>query len=147
MLNRKQIESGLAVAVIVFITVGFSFEPHSYIDRLLQLRGTPYLTLDCANYICAARQHSHCGSADIFTGCHGSMVMVAEVKTLTEATSIPALQAGDVADFHGIHVAAYIGGGKWMDSNPDHNGVGDMNMHPSPSDLWYTGPVRIMRWK
>lgn len=117
-----------------------------YLGRLLSLKGTPYLTLDCARYICAAKKHSHCGSRDIYSGCNGSMAVVAEVKTLAEVQQLPNLQPGDVVDFHGIHVAAYIGEGKFMDSNPDRNGVDNMPLNPNPFDPWYNGPIRVMRW-
>lgn len=144
MLKVNKVAATVALAAVVLLTN--CDVPTGYVARLQALRGTPYLTLDCARYICAAKRHSHCGSAAIFSGCNGDMTLVKQVSTLAEAEALPVLQPGDVADFHGVHVAAYVGNGQWMDSNPDHSGVGTMDKQPNPHDLWYTGPVRILRW-
>ena len=57
------------------------------------------------------------------------------------------LEPGDIADFDGVHVAAYIGGGVSMDSDIAHGGVGPINLWMKPlSDPWFAGGVRILRW-
>lgn len=119
--------------------------PQTYIDRLKGLRGTPYAELDCAQFINAAHQPNlDCTSQDMYKGCFGTMAVVADVPTVDEAERLN-LQAGDVLDFHGVHVAVYVGDGQYMDSDPAHGGVGDMKVR-NP-DAWFQGPVRILRWK
>ena len=53
---------------------------------------------------------------------------------------------GDVAAFHGVHVAAYIGKGNWMDSDYRHGGVGVMRPNRRRGG-WFYGKVKILRWK
>jgi len=54
------------------------------------------------------------------------------------------LLKGDVIAFNGMHVAAYVGDGHFMDSDPIHEGVGPMKYHPN--DPWFTGRVKVLRW-
>jgi hypothetical protein len=57
-----------------------------------------------------------------------------------------ALLPGDVAAFHGVHVAAYIGNDTWMDSDCRHGGVGIMRRNRKPGG-WFYGEVKVLRWK
>ena len=82
----------------------------------------------------------------MFTGCDGKLRVIAEYGTIAEIDE-GALLPGDVADFHGAHVAAYIGDGVWMDSDPAHNGVGKINLKAKPqNDPWFRGNIRVLRW-
>ena len=118
-----------------------------YLSMLVALRGTSYWTLQCSSYITTAHHFRHCGAAEFWqNGCGGALVTVAEVSSI-EKIPVAKLQAGDVIAFHGVHVAAYIGDGKFMDSDPNHYGVGDMTPDAIHGDTWFTGKVRILRWK
>ncbi len=115
----------------------------SYLARLKKLAGTPYNKLNCSAYLCAARRHSPCSAAGIYAGCDGDLEVVAEVASLRETGSL-ALRPGDIIAFHGEHVAAYVGAGMFMDSAPEHDGVGMMK---PGADRWFDGPIRVLRWK
>lgn len=119
-----------------------------YLSTLHDLRGTSYWTLQCSTYITTAKHFGrHCGAAEFWkNGCGGALATVAEVPSLA-AVPVDSLQPGDVLAFHGVHVAAYVGNGHFMDSDPTHNGVGDMTPNAIKNDGWFTGKVKILRWK
>lgn len=73
------------------------------------------------------------------------MELVAQYGSLSQLD--PAvLQAGDVLDFSGHHVAAFVGDG-FMDSDPAHNGVARIDLGSKGGDNWFAGQVRILRWR
>jgi hypothetical protein len=117
---------------------------YNYVSRLLASLGVPYYRLNCSQYICMAKQQPYCNSADMYDGCYGALELIEQVPSLTEV-DYSRLRAGDIAAFHGAHVAAYITGRTWVDSDPEHGGVGIMKA--VPHDPWFSGPVRILRWK
>jgi hypothetical protein len=135
----------IAAVLLALTTMGAAPAPMDYVARLLALRGQSYFTLDCQKYIVAAKLHRDCGRAKgMFNGCDGDMEVIAEVPTLDDV-NVASLQPGDVLAFNQKHVAAYVGHGQFMDSDTRHNGVG--TMQPIKGDAWFSGPVRIVRWK
>lgn len=119
----------------------------SYLDMLKSLRGTSYWTLQCSTYITTAHHFHHCGAAGFWKdGCGGALAVVEQKRSLNEINPAE-LQPGDVLAFHGVHVAAYVGNGKFMDSDPNHDGVGDMTPDAIHGDLWFNGQVKVLRWK
>ncbi|HKM66864.1 MAG TPA: hypothetical protein VJX70_06845 [Candidatus Acidoferrum sp.] len=127
--------------------VGNSVAEHQaqYLQALSDLRGTPYSELQCSSYICAARKHQSCSAQEFWEGCRGAMELAQEVADFSKLD--PArLIAGDVVAFGGVHVAVYVGHGHWMDATPER-GVGEMTLPLNHFDLWYSGTVRIVRWK
>ena len=135
----------MIIAVIAFRIFAWS-QRDDYIDRLVDLAGTPYSQLNCSAYICNAKGHKPCSALAMYSGCDGALEIVAEYadRSMIDQTQ---LQPGDIADFNGVHVAAYIGGGVWMDSDTTHGGVGPINLWMKPlSDPWFSGHVRILRW-
>jgi hypothetical protein len=117
---------------------------YNYVSHLLAFKGVSYSRLNCSQYICLAKQRPYCTSSEIYQGCHGAFKLVDEVDSLAEI-DYSHLRAGDIAAFHGAHVAAYIGGTTWVDSDPEHGGVGAMEARLH--DPWFEGPIRILRWK
>lgn len=119
----------------------------SYVEMLKALRGTSYWTLQCSSYITEAHHFHHCGAAGFWQdGCGGALATVAVVPNV-KAIPVDQLHPGDVIAFGGVHVAAYIGDGKFMDSDPMHGGVGDMTPNALPGDAWFKGQVKILRWR
>lgn len=120
----------------------------SYVEMLKALRGTSYWQLQCSSYITAAKRFNrHCGAAEFWqNGCGGALAEVTEVDSLRHV-DVAKLEPGDVIAFHGVHVAAYIGDGKFMDSDPVHGGVGYMTPNAIPGDAWFNGQVKILRWR
>jgi hypothetical protein len=118
--------------------------PSSYLERLKFFEGESYWTLNCSAYIRIAKLHKSCGgAAGMFNGCYGDMTVIAEYKSFHQIP-ISVLKPGDVIAFNRTHVAAYLGQGQFLDSDPKHIGVGAMEY--TPSDPWFAGPVRVVRW-
>ncbi len=115
-----------------------------YVRRLAELNGTSYLELQCSTYICAAKKHEKCTAAEIWEGCGGAMEIVQEAANFASVKE-SSLKPGDVVVFNGVHVAAYVGNGVWMDATPER-GVGEMKLPVNEFDPWYRGTVRILRW-
>jgi hypothetical protein len=116
----------------------------AYVARLMAMANTPYLSAPCSNFICQAKKRAQCYAADMWSGCKGEMTIEQEAENFNSIDTTQ-LRAGDIVNFHGIHVAAYLGNGLWMDSVPER-GVGQMQTPPNPADPWYSGKVRILRW-
>ena len=117
----------------------------NYVEQLRDLAGQPYIQMDCQRFIEAPLHVKHCGANGMWSGCYNQAHVIAEFKSRQEALAYPLLP-GDVLDFHGVHVAVYVGD-KFMDSDAQHGGVGYVDLeHKNPNDLWFTGPVRIVRW-
>jgi hypothetical protein len=131
----------------ILLALFSSMQRDDYVDRLVDLAGTPYAQLNCSAYICAAERHAPCSALSMYWGCDGALDIVAEYSdhTLIDQSL---LQPGDVAAIKGIHVVAYVGGGVWMDSDVKHGGVNPINLWMEPmDDPWFSGRVRILRWK
>jgi|HubBroStandDraft_6_1064221.scaffolds.fasta_scaffold1070298_1 hypothetical protein len=136
----------MAIAAILLALVSTP-RRDKYVDRLVDMAGTPYSEMTCSAYICTAKRHAPCSALSMYSGCDGTLEIVAQYadRSMIDQTL---LQPGDIADFNGVHVAAYIGGGVWMDSDIDHGGVGPIDLSMEPlCDRWFSGQVRILRWK
>lgn len=133
-----------AIGVLVAAALFLSASPIDYVSRLKNSEGIAYFTLDCARFVEVAHHAKHCSAAAMYTGCNGQATVVAEFATKSFDPSI--LRAGDVLDFHGAHVVAFVGDG-FMDSDPSHSGVARISLRSkSASDLWFAGPVRVIRF-
>jgi hypothetical protein len=118
-----------------------------YVGRLERYAGTPYSVLNCSGFICAAHQHERCSAKEMWQACGNSLKVIQQVSG-RDKIDYSALRAGDVAAFHGIHVAAYMGNGVWMDSDPAHGGVAKFQMEKTNSrDPWFAGEIKILRWR
>jgi hypothetical protein len=136
----------MLIIALIALALYASLRRDDYVDRLVDLAGTPYSKLNCSAYICKAKRHAPCSALALYSGCDGALVIVAEYATHSLIDE-KQLQAGDIADFNGVHVTAYIGGGVWMDSDIAHGGVGPINLWMEPlADPWFSGHVRILRW-
>ncbi len=138
--------SMIALSMLSMCSCG-TLTMNDYLSRLVNLEGTSYWTLQCSTYITTAKQFRHCGASEFWdSGCGGALVTVTELPGYG-AINPAKLQKGDVIAFHGVHVAVYVGNGQFMDSDPNHGGVGPMTPNALPGDLWFTGRVKILRWK
>jgi hypothetical protein len=118
-----------------------------YVGRLKSFDGTPYSVLTCSDFICAAHRHEHCTAKEMWEAC-GNSLRVVQQATDMKGIDYSTLRAGDVAAFHGVHVAAYLGNGVWMDSDPAHGGVARFRLEKTnPLDPWFAGEIKILRWR
>lgn len=115
-----------------------------YVSSLRSSVGESYSDVTCSRLITKARRHAPCSARQFWDGCGGDLVVVQEVTSLS-AVNKGTLHAGDVLDFGGIHVAAYLGAGEFIDSVPER-GCAKIDA-VNPHDPWYTGKVRILRWR
>jgi cell wall-associated NlpC family hydrolase len=120
--------------------------PPDYVSALKRYRGLSYWRLSCTSYITTAKNFHHPCNAKQFwsNGCDGALLTVSEAPRFQDLNRA-VLQPGDVIAFHGVHVAAYLGDGEFMDSDPTHAGVGTMT--PVAGDAWFTGAVKVLRWR
>jgi hypothetical protein len=118
-----------------------------YVGRLTRFNGTPYNVLNCSGFICAAHKHEHCSAKEMWEACGNSLKVIQQAAG-RDGINYSTLRAGDVAAFHGVHVAAYVGNGVWMDSDPAHGGVAKFRLEKTnPLDPWFAGEIKILRWR
>jgi hypothetical protein len=151
MLSLKRYSAGIRALSLLLLVLSCLNPAHGawggsrgiYVSHLLAFEGVPYARMNCSQFVCMAKQHNYCSSAEIYRGCNGAFEIVEQAASLSEI-DYSRLRAGDIAAFHGVHVAAYVTGTTWLDSDPEHGGVGLMKA--TPFDPWFKGPIRILRW-
>jgi len=132
--------------ILSLFSLSFAPAPRNYLESLVMLKGTDYWTLNCSQYICTAKHHRNCKAEGFWErGCDGDALVVQDVASFDDVDASKLLP-GDVAAFHGVHVAVFIGNGTWMDSDSRHDGVGIMSPNRRKGG-WFRGGVRILRWK
>jgi hypothetical protein len=144
--NRHRLVLLTAAMVLSVLSLSFKAAPRNYLESLVMLNGTDYWKLNCSQYICAAERHRECLARNFWEqGCGGDAFVVQDVPSF-EAIDTSKLLPGDIAVFHAVHVAAFIGNRTWMDSDYRHGGVGIMRRNRRPGG-WFYGEVKILRWK
>ncbi|MCU1272292.1 MAG: hypothetical protein JWN74_3586 [Acidobacteriaceae bacterium] len=145
-LRRNRLILTSAAIILSLLSLSFKPAPRNYLESLVMLDGTDYWILNCSQYICAAKRHRHCLAKNFWEyGCDGDAFVVQDVPSF-EDIDTSKLVPGDVAIFHGVHVAAFIGNRTWMDSDYRHGGVGIMRRNRRKGG-WFYGEVKILRWK
>jgi hypothetical protein len=135
-----------AAIILSALSLSFTPAPRNYVESLVLLNGTNYWELNCSEYICVAKRHQKCLAKNFWeNGCDGDALVVQDAQSF-EGVDARKLLPGDVAAFHGVHVAAYVGNGTWMDSDYRHGGVGIMKPNRRKGG-WFYGEVKILRWK
>jgi hypothetical protein len=136
----------LPAIVLSLLSLSFKSAPTNYLESLVMLEGTDYWQLNCSEYICAAKRHPDCTASNFWErGCDGDALVVQDVPSFDDVDTHKLLP-GDIAAFHGVHVAAFTGNGIWLDSDYKHGGVGIMRRTRRPGG-WFYGEVKILRWK
>jgi hypothetical protein len=136
----------LPAIVLSLLSLSFKAAPTNYLESLVMLEGTDYWQLNCSEYICAAKRHPDCTASNFWErGCDGDALVVQDVPSFDDVDTHKLLP-GDIAAFHGVHVAAFTGNGIWLDSDYKHGGVGVMRRNRRPGG-WFYGEVKILRWK
>lgn len=121
--------------------------PVDYVNALERMQGQSYGAHNCSGFICAARGlEIPCTAKNIFDGCNGRLTIVRETGQSFSHWRRWNLQPGDVVAFAGVHVAAYIGDGQFIDSTPERGISRFTADQVNENDLWYRGPIRIERW-
>jgi hypothetical protein len=126
--------------------------PMSNVTRLEWLNG--FEGLDCTSFLIIAHGDRQFIDGDEWYR-NANPKKFAVVRTFASRDDIDEsqLQPGDIAAFvgrdgKGRHVAAFLHAGLWIDSDYRRGNVDawDMSTH-LPNDDWFSGEVRILRWR
>jgi hypothetical protein len=143
-----------------FFVRAYSPFPVNYLSRLKMLEDwdtEPGDGLNCSGFISNAHSERFHTSSDFYLNTFNDLNLIEEVGNryqINEAT----LTAGDVAAFEGpdwpraaragVHVAAYLGHGLWIDADSRRGYVERFRMSDKDSsDQFFIGHVRLYRWK
>jgi hypothetical protein len=138
--------------ILAFSGLFFS-QPKTNTDALRSHDGEKYSQTTCSTLICKAHNRIsdaevHCSARQFWEGCDGNLALVSEAESLAKL-DWSKLKPGDVLAVNGVHVIAYLGEDQCMDSDPLHDGVGEISVSAliaKKNDPWFTGPVRVERW-
>lgn len=140
---------------ILFAAAGvFLAEPKTYVEALRSYDGSAYLDETCSALICKAhdkvsKTQVHCTARELWEGCGGNLEEVTRAASLAEL-DWASVKEGDVLAINGVHVVAYLGEGRCIDSDPLQGGVAEVSaetLKEKKYDTWFNGPVRVERWK
>lgn len=135
----------------------YSPYPVNYLARLRMLDGwdaTAGDGLNCSGFISNAHGVHFRKSYDYYTNRFNDLTLLSDVESI-HAVDESQLQPGDVAAFEGdqlkikgVHVAAYLGSGIWIDADGRRGTVATWQLRTkSNRDTFFAGHVRLYRWK
>lgn len=148
---------GYTVRWVPFMYRAYIPYPVAYVDRLQALDGwstEPGSGFNCSGFVSNARQATFRTSSDIYQNKRGDLQLLNEVTNVQyiwERFLLP----GDLASFEGpagnpqlgVHVAAYLGDGVWIDADARRGYVEKFKMQDKDSfDHYFSGRVRLYRW-
>jgi len=123
--------------------------PSDYDTRLVWLEGQPADAkhgFNCSDFISNAHGDDYIEPAEFYDGAEGRLRVVQEVADRSQIDASK-LRPGDVLAVHGVHVAAYLGGGRWVDADTRRGDVAEFTLDEKPAtDPWFAGKVRVLRW-
>lgn len=132
--------------------------PRNYVERLKFLRFWNSVTgdgLNCSGFLANAHGESFRTSYDFYYNEHQDLILLEELNSRDQINESQ-LQPGDFAAFEGpdfaprrgIHVAAYLGNGSWIDADSRRGYVDAYRLADvPPGDWFFMGHVRVYRWK
>lgn len=143
-----------------FFVRAYSPFPVNYLARLNMLDHwdtEPGHGLNCSGFISNAHSEKFHLSSDFYLNTFDDLTLIDEVGNryrINESHLAP----GDVAAFEGpdwpraarvgVHVAAYLGHGLWVDADSRRGYVEQFRMADrDPADQLFAGHVRLYRWK
>lgn len=123
--------------------------PGGYVVRLKWLEGLPSDAEvgNCAGFISNAHRTQFISASQFWYGNNPQFRVVENHRSPLEIRESN-LKPGDVAAFGGVHVAAYLGGGRWVDSDARRGTIEEFRLSDklAGGDDWFNQPVRIVRW-
>jgi hypothetical protein len=143
-----------------FFVRAYSPFPVNYVARLKMLEHwdtEPGDGLNCSGFISNAHSEKFHRSSDFYLNTFDDLNLIEEVSNRQQINE-SILSPGDVAAFEGpdwplaarvgVHVAAYLGHGVWIDADSRRGYVEQFRMSDKDStDQLFTGHVRLYRWK
>jgi hypothetical protein len=155
-----------AVAAILFAAGVITYElraflpyPNNYVMRLQYLDGwmsRGYYGFNCGAFLSNAHGERYYTEREMWAGAHGNLALVTEYED-RHALNESEIKPGDIAVFQGpttrpyigrgLHVAAYLGNGVWIDADSRRGYVSKFRLaERAEGDPWFAGKVRIVRW-
>jgi len=133
--------------------------PSNYVLRLRYLDGWfsyGYYGFNCAAFISNAHGERYFTEREMWAGANGKLILIEEFSDRYHIQE-SRIRPGDIAVFqgpttppyigHGLHVAAYLGDGTWIDGDARRGRVATFALAQRPAtDPWLSGKVRIVRW-
>jgi hypothetical protein len=143
-----------------FFVRAYSPFPVNYLARLKMLENwdtEPVDGLNCSGFISNAHSEKFHMSSDFYLNTFDDLNLIDEVGSRYQINE-SILTPGDVAAFKGpewpgaaqpgVHVAAYLGHGLWVDADSRRGYVDQFRMSDKNStDQLFAGRVRLYRWK
>jgi hypothetical protein len=143
-----------------FFVRAYSPFPVNYLARLKMLENwdtEPVDGLNCSGFISNAHSEKFHTSSDFYLNTFEDLNLIDEVGNRYQIKE-SILTPGDVAAFEGpewpraaragVHVAAYLGHGLWVDADSRRGYVDQFRMADKDStDQLFAGRVRLCRWK
>ena len=132
--------------------------PRNYIERLRFLRHWNSVKgdgLNCSGFLANAHSEKFRTSYDFYENTQQDLILLQELESRDQIDE-SRLRPGDIGAFEGpkfrqrdgIHVAAYIGNGTWMDADGQRGYVDSYRLKDvPPRDWFFMGHVRLYRWK
>jgi hypothetical protein len=144
----------------LFFARAYSPFPVNYLSRLRMLESwdtEPGDGLNCSGFISNAHSEKFHTSSDFYLNTFDDLSLIEEVGNRHQIDE-SVLTAGDVAAFEGpewpraalpgVHVAAYLGNGLWVDADSNRGYVDQFRMADRDStDQLLAGHVRLYRWR
>lgn len=124
------------------VALAFLAPSRDFVSELRAKEGKSYSDFTCSALITRSAHRGECKAAEMWNGCGGALAVVDEVPAWRDLRD---LKPGDVLVVGGTHVAAYLGGGEFIDSTPER-GVSRFTSFNS-NDPWYSKRVRVLRWR
>jgi hypothetical protein len=143
-----------------FFVRAYSPFPVNYLARLKMLENwdtEPVDGLNCSGFISNAHSEKFHMSSDFYLNTFDDLSLIDEVGNRYQINE-SILTPGDVAAFEGpewpraarpgVHVAAYLGHGLWVDADSRRGYVDQFHMSDKDStDQLFAGRVRLYQWK
>jgi hypothetical protein len=143
-----------------FFARAYSPFPVNYVARLKMLESwdtEPGDGLNCSGFISNAHSEKFHTSSDFYLNTFDDLNLIEEVGNRYQINE-SILTPGDVAAFEGpewphaaragVHVAAYLGHGLWVDADSSRGYVDQFRMADKDStDELFAGQVRLYRWR
>jgi hypothetical protein len=115
-----------------------------------------YYGFNCAAFLSNAHGERYYTEREMWAGARGKLALIAEYEN-RHAVNEAEIKPGDIAVFQGpasfpyigrgLHVAAYLGSGVWIDADSRRGYVSKFRLADrAENDLWFSGKVRIVRW-
>jgi len=87
-----------------------------------------------------------CTAKELMDGYYNLTVPVLTTRSLNVLDHSRILPGDMAVTDSGVHVMAYVGDNRWIEADPGIGRVVTLTA-PTPSNIWLSGPMKIVRWR